>query len=98
MASTTRRISVSLFLGALIVLILSSGFYSNNDFSPSSLFTGSHAVFKHESVVALVESRAAVLSQKIAIPFGSSNGLRLSRSLKKAAIRRDDWLDNDPTW
>lgn len=88
MKTTTRDISASLFIGALILLTLSTGL-----FSTSSLFTGNHQV-RHESAAALVVPSPAFLPQRIAIPFGSSKAsLRLSKRYVPT-----DWSDFQATW
>jgi len=88
MKTTTRDISASLSIGALILLILSTGI-----FSTSTLFTRNHQVH-HESAVALVVPRPAILPQRIAIPFGSRNAsLRLSKRYQPA-----DWSGFESTW
>lgn len=74
MKPTTRDISASLFIGALVLVILSTGLFSS-----SSLFTGNHQVH-HESTAALVVPGHEFLPQRIAVSFGTSNAsLRLSK-------------------
>ncbi len=88
MKTTTRDISASLFIGALILLILSTGLFS----SPS-LFTGNHQVH-HESAAALVVPSPAFLPQRIAIPFGSrQTSLRLSKRYIPT-----DWSGFESSW
>ena len=83
----------------MILLILSSDFFSRHFLSTESLSIGHHEASNHsEAAAAVVVPTAAALPHKIAIPFGSRNVLRRNASYRTDRPQHTDTKRFDTTW
>ena len=89
MAKTiSRGPSPSLFLGAVVLLLLSSRFLSSILSSTPGSFIDNHEASNHESSVAAIVPEAVELSQRGAVSLGSADEHRLGASNRTSRGRR----------
>jgi hypothetical protein len=98
MAIVNRGFSKSFFLVASVLLFLSCTIFPSSFLLSPSLFIDHDRASDHGSAIALVEPRAPAQTQRVPIPFGLRDTLRISSPNDTARLLHSHDKRFDTTW
>jgi len=98
MAMLNRELSKSFFIVASVLLFLSCIIFPSSFLLSPSLFVDPYRASDHGPAIALVEPRAPAQTQKVPIPFGLRDTLRISSPNDTARLLHSHDKRFDTTW
>jgi len=98
MTLVNRELSKSFFIGASVLLFLSCTVFPSSLFLAPGFFVSHYRAFDHESAITTIEPKASAQTQRVPIPFGLRDTLRISSPNGTARLPHGHDKRWDTTW